>query len=164
MEPVYINCVSLDGDGEEGEDDRTELERPQTPPALKLDTENTVFTCNSKVFMKRSDSFADIGICILRVRKNPNSNKTQLLVRNNTTFARIIINIIITSTTPISKSREKEIIIICPKQETDSSDKDGGNQVLEMDTFLIRVKTPALASTLYALLDEAKRKTLIYTA
>ena len=155
-------ALFVDADTEEGEDDKTELQKPQTPPALKLDTENTVFTCNSKVFMKKPEAYIDIGICILRIRKPPESNKTQLLVRNNTTFARIIINTIINSTTPISKPREKEVIIVCPKQETDTNEQDGTsevNKVLEMDTFLIRVKTPALASTLHALLDEAKRKT-----
>lgn len=151
-------------DGDDGEDDKTEQERPTTPPALKLDTEHTVFSCNSKIFAKRDGSFADIGICILRVRKNPDTEKTQLLVRNNTTFARIIINTIITDTTPLSKPRDKEVMIICPKQETETESTQEGNQSPGMDTFLIRVKTIEFAATLFSLLDEAKRKRMIKTA
>ncbi|KAI6661071.1 Nuclear pore complex protein Nup50-like [Oopsacas minuta] len=158
LSAVIHKPVPPEDENNEGEDDKTEPERPVTPPALKLDIENTVFTCNSKVFTKRLDSFTDLGICILRVRKNPDSNKTQLLVRNNTTIAKIIINTLINNKTPLSKPRDKEIMIICLKQETDLDLKLEGNQVLEMETFLIRVKTVDLATTLFSLLDEAKRK------
>ena len=123
-----------------------------------------MFSCNSKIFTKRDGSFVDIGVCILRVRKNPDTEKTQLLVRNNTTFARIIINTIITDTTPLSKPRDKEVMIICQRQETETESPQKGNQNPEMDTFLIRVKTIEFAATLFSLLDEAKRKRMIKTA
>ena len=111
------------------------------------------------------EEFVDLGISTLRVRKNPASSKTQLLVRTNATVTKILINIIINATTPLSKPRGREVMVMCPKPLTDKAEKSADDSraeergsKLEIDTFLIRVKTEDLASTLFSLLEEAKRK------
>lgn len=152
--------------GEEGEIDNNdnkktnEEDSPATPPACKLDSENTLFTCKTRLFRKDPDTneFRELGVAILRIIRDPNNcQKTQLLIRDLSGLAKILLNVMIYSKMPIKLIGDNKIMLVCPNIISEEiSGNAETNTKPNLITFLLRVKTPELAKDLIEHLTQAK--------
>ena len=78
--------------------------------------------------------------------------KTQVLVRNDTTLGKILLNVFLFQSTPISRSGKNNVILVSvPNPPLYSKASEGDNS--KPATYLIRVKTTENADELYTQMD-----------
>lgn len=105
------------------------------------------------MFFKRDSSWSELGIGMLNLKKL--EGKTQVLVRNDTTLGKILLNIYLAESTPITRSGKNNVILMCvPNPPLYSKPNEGDNN--KPATYLIRVKTAEDADELFSQLNKSK--------
>lgn len=99
-----------------------------------------------KLYFKRASGWSDLGIGMINL-KNINE-KTQILMRNDTSVGKILLNVFLTSSTPVSRSGKNNVILVSvPNPPLYSKPSEGDNSLPA--TYLIRVKTADDADKLH---------------
>lgn len=115
--------------------------------------EGAFHSIRCKLFFKRESTWAELGIGMLNLKKL--DAKTQVLVRNDTTLGKVILNIYLAKSTPISRSAKNNVILVSvPNPPLYSKPSEGDNS--KPATYLIRVKTAEDADELFKQLDTNK--------
>lgn len=116
--------------------------------------EGAFHSIKCKLFFKREAAWAELGIGMLNLKKLE-GGKMQVLVRNDTTLGKIILNVYLAGSTPISRSGKNNVILVSvPNPPLYSKPSEGDNS--KPATYLIRVKTAEDADELFAQLDKNK--------
>ena len=115
--------------------------------------EGAFHSIKCKMFFKRDSSWSELGIGMLNLKKL--EGKTQVLVRNDTTLGKILLNIYLADSTPITRSGKNNVILMCvPNPPLYSKPSEGDNS--KPATYLIRVKTAEDADELFSQLNKSK--------
>ena len=115
--------------------------------------EGAFHSIRCKLFFKRESSWSELGVGMLNLKKL--DKKTQLLIRNDTTLGKVLLNVRLLENTPISRSGKNNVMLVCiPNPPLYSKESDGDNS--KPATYLIRVKTKEDADKLFELLKSNK--------
>lgn len=115
--------------------------------------EGAFYSIKCKLFFKRESAWAELGIGMLNLKKL--EGKTQVLVRHDTALGKIILNVYLAESTPISRSGKNNVILVSvPNPPLYTKDSEGDNS--KPATYLIKVKTAENADELFAQLDKNK--------
>ena len=115
--------------------------------------EGAFHSIKCKLFFKRESSWSELGIGMLNLKKL--EGKTQVLVRNDTTLGKIILNVYLAESTPISRSGKNNVILVSvPNPPLYSKPSEGDNS--KPATYLIKVKTAEDAEELFSQLGKNK--------
>lgn len=115
--------------------------------------EGAFHSVRCKLFYKRESDWVELGLGMMNLKKL--EEKTQVLVRNDTTLGKILLNIYLAENTPISRSGKNNVILMSiPNPPLFSKDSEGDNS--KPATYLIRVKTAQDADELHTQLNANK--------
>lgn len=115
--------------------------------------EGAFHSIKCKLFFKRESNWVELGIGMLNLKKI--DRKTQVLVRNDTTLGKILLNVYLAESTPISRSGKNNVILVSvPNPPLYAKESDGDNS--KPATYLLRVKTAEDADELFAQLNASK--------
>ena len=115
--------------------------------------EGAFHSIRCKLFFKRESTWAELGIGMLNLKKL--DGKTQVLVRNDTTLGKILLNVYLAKSTPISRSGKNNVILLSvPNPPLYSKPSEGDNS--KPATYLVKVKTAEDADELFKHLDTNK--------
>ncbi len=122
------------------------------PPKLEnkeIKEDGAIYSKRCKLFFKKNDEWKEKGLGHLHLK--PCGEKIQLLVRADTAIGNILLNIMLTSTMPLTRQGKNNVVLVCiPNPPID------GMSEKEMVPMLIRVKTAEDADELYEKLKEHK--------
>lgn len=133
-------------------EDKEEDEVPK-PNSVVVAEEGAFHSIKCKLFFKRESEWVELGIGMLNLKKL--EGKTQVLVRNDTTLGKILLNVYLAESTPISRSGKNNVMLVSiPNPPLYSKDKEGENSKPAM--YLIRVKAAKDADELFTQLNANK--------
>nr|XP_019594796.1 PREDICTED: nuclear pore complex protein Nup50 isoform X2 [Rhinolophus sinicus] len=130
--------------------DEDENEEPPQVVVTEVKEEDAFYSKKCKLFYKKDNEFKEKGVGTLHLKPTANQ-KTQLLVRADTSLGNILLNVLITPNMPCSRTGKNNVLIVCvPNPPVD--EKNASVPV----TMLIRVKTSEDADELHRVLLEKK--------
>eukprot|EP00914_Ancora_sagittata_P010571 GHVO01020480.1.p1 GENE.GHVO01020480.1~~GHVO01020480.1.p1 ORF type:complete len:403 (+),score=71.14 GHVO01020480.1:92-1300(+) len=123
---------------------------PPKPEVSQVTEDDATYTKKCKLFYQKDGSWKDKGVGFVYLK--PCGEKTQLLIRADTNLGNVLLNIILSSSIPMSRQGKNNVTLICvPNPALD--EKDDSSKPVSM---LIRVKTADDADELLEKLKEAK--------
>uniref|UniRef100_A0AAY4EFN7 Nuclear pore complex protein Nup50 n=1 Tax=Denticeps clupeoides TaxID=299321 RepID=A0AAY4EFN7_9TELE len=139
------NTQTTDENGEEAES-----EEPPVPVVKEIKEKDAFYSKKCKLFYKKETEFKEKGVGTLHL-KMVAENKLQLLIRADTNLGNILLNIMVSSSLPCSRTGKNNVMVVCvPNPAVD--EKSPTTPV----PMLIRVKTTEDAEELFKLLQEKK--------
>ncbi|XP_030629630.1 nuclear pore complex protein Nup50 [Chanos chanos] len=127
-----------------------ESEEPPVPVVREIKEKDAFYSKKCKLFYKKENEFKEKGVGTLHL-KTVAEGKLQLLVRADTNLGNILLNIMVPSTMPCSRTGKNNVMVVCvPNPPVD--DKNPTTPV----PMLIRVKTAEDADELHKILLEKK--------
>ncbi|XP_003702330.2 nuclear pore complex protein Nup50 [Megachile rotundata] len=134
-------------DTEENEEKEDEDDEPPKTDFKLVTEEGAIYQQRCKVFVKKDGSFSDRGIGTLFLKPTPN-DKTQLLVRAETSLGNLLLNTLLTESIPTKRMNKNTIMLVClPKPESTPPPVP----------VLLRVKTEEDADALFEALNKHKK-------
>jgi hypothetical protein len=146
--------ASHSAEGGEGAGEETEEPyEPPKPETVEAKEDGSVFQKRIKLFYfnEKEKKFSDRGIGNLFIKPINDGEKTQLIVRADTTLANILLNVKLDKVFPVSKEGAKDVSYICIPNPKIPGISDAPCK------FLFKVKTPEDASELFEKLNEYKK-------
>ncbi|KAL7882776.1 hypothetical protein SRHO_G00004340 [Serrasalmus rhombeus] len=139
------NSQAADENGADEESDE-----PPVPVVKEIKEKDAFYSKKCKLFYKKESEFKEKGVGTLHL-KMVLENKLQLLVRADTNLGNILLNIMVPSSMPCSRTGKNNVMVVCvPNPAVD--DKNPTTPV----PMLIRVKTAEDADELHKILQEKK--------
>ncbi|XP_076642089.1 nuclear pore complex protein Nup50 [Halictus rubicundus] len=136
---------SEDKTGNDGKDE--EDEEPPKVEIKPVTEEGAIFEQRCKVFIKKDGNFTSRGVGVLFLKPTPN-DKTQLIVRAETSLANLLLNTLLTESIPTKRINKNSIMLVClPKPESSPPPVP----------VLLRVKTDEEADVLMEALNKHKK-------
>ena len=141
------------GTGETKPEDKEKIEKQEEEeedesskkPADPVVEEDAIFSQKCKLYYKKADTFVERGKGYLHL-KMPEGQKVQLVIRADTSLGNILLNTLVTSSTPLERKGKKDVMLVTvPNPPIDPKAES------EPVTFLVRVKATEDA-------DELKQK------
>lgn len=127
-----------------------ENEEPPRVVVTEVKEEDAFYSKKCKLFYKKDSEFKEKGVGTLHLKPTANQ-KTQLLVRADTSLGNILLNVLIPPNMPCTRTGKNNVLIVCvPNPPVD--EKNTNAPV----TMLIRVKTAEDADELHRVLQEQK--------
>lgn len=120
---------------------------PPEPDFKPVKEEGAIYDKRCKVFLKKGANYTVKGVGTLFLKPTEN-DKTQLIVRADTAMGSVILNTLLTESTPIVRMNKNSVIIACVSS-TESSPHPS--------TVLLRVKTEEDADCLVEALNKYKK-------
>ena len=108
-------------------------------------------TVRAKLFYKKGDSFAELGVGTLRLEAAA-PGAVRLLLRNDTPLGKVLLNIRVSTEIPVS-AKKNNVFVVCVANPPLSKD-DGEAPV----TYLVRVKTADSAEELLRVIKSSTRE------
>lgn len=105
------------------------------------DDDDCLMSVKAKLFYKKGEEFCELGVGVLKV-EGSGDQSVRLLLRNNTSVGKVILNVRVTKDIPVS-SKGNNVFVVCVPNPSLSKTADNSPT-----TYLIRVKTPQLAEKL----------------
>ncbi|XP_051974065.1 nuclear pore complex protein Nup50-like [Xyrauchen texanus] len=137
------NSQTADENGEESDE-------PPVPVVKEIKEKDAFYFKKCKLFYKKDGEFKEKGVGTLHL-KIVSENKLQLLVRADTNLGNILLNIMVPSSMPCSRTGKNNVMVVCvPNPPVD--EKNPSTPV----PILIRVKTAEDADELHQILQEKK--------
>ncbi|CAM4567518.1 hypothetical protein PO909_029284 [Leuciscus waleckii] len=137
------NSQTADENGEESEE-------PPVPVVKEIKEKDAFYSKKCKLFYKKDGEFKEKGVGTLHLKMVAES-KLQLLVRADTNLGNILLNIMVPSSMPCSRTGKNNVMVVCvPNPPVD--DKNPSTPV----PLLVRVKTAEDADELHGILQEKK--------
>ncbi|XP_053097812.1 nuclear pore complex protein Nup50 isoform X1 [Pangasianodon hypophthalmus] len=139
------NSQAADENGADEESDE-----PPVPVVREIKEKDAFYSKKCKLFYKKENEFKEKGVGTLHL-KLVSEGKLQLLIRADTNLGNILLNIMVHSSMPCSRTGKNNVMVVCvPNPPVD--DKNPSTPV----PMLIRVKTAEDADELHKLLQEKK--------
>lgn len=127
-----------------------ESDEPPVPVVKEIKEKDAFYSKKCKLFYKKESEFKEKGVGTLHL-KMVSEGKLQLLVRADTNLGNILLNIMVPSTMPCTRTGKNNVMVVCvPNPPVD--DKNPTTPV----PMLIRVKTAEDADELHKILLEKK--------
>ncbi|KAG9280395.1 nuclear pore complex protein Nup50 [Astyanax mexicanus] len=127
-----------------------ESDEPPVPVVKEIKEKDAFYSKKCKLFYKKESEFKEKGVGTLHL-KMVSEGKLQLLVRADTNLGNILLNIMVPSTMPCTRTGKNNVMVVCvPNPPVD--DKNPTTPV----PMLIRVKTAEDADELHKTLLEKK--------
>ncbi|XP_072529337.1 nuclear pore complex protein Nup50 [Salminus brasiliensis] len=127
-----------------------ESDEPPVPVVKEIKEKDAFYSKKCKLFYKKESEFKEKGVGTLHL-KMVSDGKLQLLIRADTNLGNILLNIMVPSTMPCSRTGKNNVMVVCvPNPAVD--DKNPTTPV----PMLIRVKTAEDADELHKILQEKK--------
>ncbi|XP_062374651.1 nuclear pore complex protein Nup50 isoform X2 [Sardina pilchardus] len=127
-----------------------ESEEPPVPVVKEIKEKDAFYSKKCKLFYKKESEFKEKGVGTLHL-KTVAEDKLQLLVRADTNLGNILLNIMVSSNMPCSRTGKNNVMVVCvPNPAVD--DKNPSTPV----PMLIRVKTADDADELHKLMLEKR--------
>ncbi|XP_063072889.1 nuclear pore complex protein Nup50 [Engraulis encrasicolus] len=127
-----------------------EDEEPPVPVVREIKEKDAFYSKKCKLFYKKESEFKEKGVGTLHL-KMAAEDKLQLLVRADTNLGNILLNIMVPSSMPCSRTGKNNVMVVCvPNPAVD--EKNPSTPV----PMLIRVKTAEDADELHKLILEKK--------
>lgn len=127
-----------------------ESDEPPVPVVKEIKEKDAFYSKKCKLFYKKESEFKEKGVGTLHL-KMVSEGKLQLLVRADTNLGNILLNIMVPSTMPCTRTGKNNVMVVCvPNPPVD--DKNPTTPV----PMLIRVKTVEDADELHKILLEKK--------
>jgi len=122
----------------EGAEEATSPQKPSEPVV----EEDALYTKKCKLFYKKGDAYIERGLGNIHL-KHTEDKKLQLIIRAGTSLGNILLNILVTSSTPLERLGNNNVMLVTvPNPPLDKKNDQAPV------TFLIRVKTAEDADTL----------------
>uniref|UniRef100_A0A8C5PQB0 Nuclear pore complex protein Nup50 n=1 Tax=Leptobrachium leishanense TaxID=445787 RepID=A0A8C5PQB0_9ANUR len=143
LKPQESTGASEDAGGEE-------VEEPPKAVIQEVKEDDAFYSKKCKLFYKKGNEFKEKGVGTLHL-KPVGGDKTQLLIRADTNLGNILLNILVQSSMPCTRTGKNNVMIVCaPNPPID--EKNPTDRV----TMLIRVKSADDANELHKILLEKK--------
>ncbi|GBM37159.1 Nuclear pore complex protein Nup50 [Araneus ventricosus] len=113
--------------------------------------EDAFYSKRCKLFFKEGESYAEKGVGDLYLK--PIDGKTQLLVRADTSFGNILLNIVLSASLPMSRTGKNDVLLVCTPDPPVDAKKADSKEAIPM---LIRVETSEEADKLLETLNKHK--------
>lgn len=126
---------------------------PPKPEVKVILEEDALFSIRCKLFHQKDSKWVDRGVGNLHL-KPVGEEKTQLLVRADTNLGNILLNIMLSSTMPVSRQGKNNVMLVCVPNPPIDTKGEADNTPVPM---LIRVKTEEDADNLLAKLEERQK-------
>ncbi|TSK13196.1 Nuclear pore complex protein Nup50 [Bagarius yarrelli] len=127
-----------------------ESDEPPVPVVKEIKEKDAFYSKKCKLFYKKENEFKEKGVGTLHL-KWVSDGKLQLLIRADTNLGNILLNIMVQSSMPCTRTGKNNVMVVCvPNPPVD--DKNPSTSV----PMLIRVKTSEDADELHKLLQEKK--------
>ncbi|KAL6459940.1 hypothetical protein MHYP_G00316990 [Metynnis hypsauchen] len=127
-----------------------ESDEPPVPVVKEIKEKDAFYSKKCKLFYKKESEFKEKGVGTLHL-KMVSEDKLQLLVRADTNLGNILLNVMVPSSMPCSRTGKNNVMVVCvPNPPVD--DKNPTTPV----PMLIRVKTADDADELHKILQEKK--------
>ena len=128
---------------------------------------DALMSARAKLFYKKGEGFADLGVGTLKVLQSTGGDsEVQLLLRSETKLGNILMNIRVTSSVPVSTKANNLLLVSVPnpplvlgKKKTGGGEGEGegegeGTSASAPVTYLVRVKTAQIAEDIHALIKD----------
>ena len=119
--------------------------------------EGDLMTVKCKLFYKKEAQFVELGVGVLHVRSPDEGSGVCLLLRNNTTIGKILLNVRLCGQEPLSVQKNNVLLVCVPNPPLDSTPvcaaEENGEQSKPV-TYLLRVKDNNLASQLQSTIQQ----------
>ncbi|RUS76591.1 hypothetical protein EGW08_015633, partial [Elysia chlorotica] len=128
---------------------------PPKPEVREIKEDDALYSKRCKLYFQRDERWVDKGVGNLHL-KPVGESKTQLLVRADTNLGNILLNVMLSASTPVSRQGKNNVLVVCvPNPPLDVKAKeDDQNKPVPM---LIRVKAESDADELFQKIDERKK-------
>lgn len=144
----YFAVGQASGEGASKEAEEEEYEPPK-PEVKEVKEEGALHTVKCKLFYQKGGVWTDRGVGFLHLKKS--NEKAQLVVRADTSLGNILLNIILSSSLPLSRQGKNNVSMMCvPNPPLDSKTE------AKPTPMLIRVKTAEDADTLLEKMNELR--------
>lgn len=92
------------------EDDEDQPPKVEFTPVVE---QEHIYTIRCKVFVKKDGNFGDRGVGNLYLKKIPDSEKVQLIVRADTNLGNLLCNLILSESVPTQRMGKKDVMLVC---------------------------------------------------
>ncbi|TRY67964.1 hypothetical protein DNTS_006118 [Danionella cerebrum] len=138
------------GSQQPADENGEESEEPPVPVVKEIKEKDAFYSKKCKLFYKKDGEFKEKGVGTLHLKMVAES-KLQLLVRADTNLGNILLNIMVPSSMPCSRTGKNNVMVVCvPNPPVDEKNPNVPVPVL------IRVKTTQDADELHGVLLEKK--------
>ena len=128
---------------------------PPKPEVKEIKEDDSIFSKRCKLFYQKEGAWVDRGVGNLHL-KPVSETKTQLLIRADTNLGNILLNIMLTTSLPVSRSGKNNLFLVCvPNPPISSKPEEKADDTPV--SMLIRVKTGEDADELMGIIDERKK-------
>ncbi|BFZ03983.1 hypothetical protein BsWGS_07023 [Bradybaena similaris] len=143
--------TSKEGSQETNERDDEEYEPPK-PEVKEIVESDSLYSKRCKLYYQKEGQWVDRGVGNLHLKPVADS-KTQLLIRADTNLGNILLNVMLSSSMPVSRQGKNNVLVICvPNPPINSGEKEG-----TPIPMLIKVKAEDDADELLAKIDDRKK-------
>lgn len=150
VNPAVSCSLNVASNNQTADENGEESEEPPVPVVKEIKEKDAFYSKKCKLFYKKDGEFKEKGVGTLHLKMVAES-KLQLLVRADTNLGNILLNIMVPSSMPCSRTGKNNVMVVCvPNPPVD--DKNPGTPV----PVLIRVKTAEDADELHRILQEKK--------
>lgn len=152
MQPVQKEADEDGDDGDDGEEPQEE-EKPKHKSTVDDELEkDALMKTRAKLFYKKGEEFIELGTGNLLVCKTTGSG-VQLLMRNETTLAKVLLNVRVTAQMPLTLKGNNVFLVCMPNPPLTAKPPDNPTPA----TYLIRVKTGDIASSLHSTIKQSSQ-------
>uniref|UniRef100_A0A671KZM1 Nuclear pore complex protein Nup50 n=1 Tax=Sinocyclocheilus anshuiensis TaxID=1608454 RepID=A0A671KZM1_9TELE len=150
VSPAVSSSLKAASNSQTADENGEESEEPPVPVVKEIKEKDAFYSKKCKLFYKKDGEFKEKGVGTLHLKMVAES-KLQLLVRADTNLGNILLNIMVPSSMPCSRTGKNNVMVVCvPNPPVD--DKNPSTPV----PVLIRVKTAEDADELHRILQEKK--------
>ncbi|XP_056598347.1 nuclear pore complex protein Nup50-like [Triplophysa dalaica] len=147
--PAVSISVGAQGNSQTADENEEESDEPPVPVVKDIKEKDAFYSKKCKLFYKKDGEFKEKGVGTLHL-KMVSESKLQLLVRADTNLGNILLNIMVSSSMPCSRTGKNNVMVVC--MPNPPLDKNPSTPV----PVLIRVKTAEDADELHQILQEKK--------
>uniref|UniRef100_A0A672QM61 Nuclear pore complex protein Nup50 n=1 Tax=Sinocyclocheilus grahami TaxID=75366 RepID=A0A672QM61_SINGR len=150
VSPAVSSSLKAASNSQTADENGEESEEPPVPVVKEIKEKDAFYSKKCKLFYKKDGEFKEKGVGTLHL-KMVDESKLQLLVRADTNLGNILLNIMVPSSMPCSRTGKNNVMVVCvPNPPVD--DKNPSTPV----PVLVRVKTAEDADELHRILQEKK--------
>uniref|UniRef100_A0A673HCZ4 Nuclear pore complex protein Nup50 n=1 Tax=Sinocyclocheilus rhinocerous TaxID=307959 RepID=A0A673HCZ4_9TELE len=150
VSPAVSSSLKAASNSQTADENGEQSEEPPVPVVKEIKEKDAFYSKKCKLFYKKDGEFKEKGVGTLHLKMVAES-KLQLLVRADTNLGNILLNIMVPSSMPCSRTGKNNMMVVCvPNPPVD--DKNPSTPV----PVLIRVKTAEDADELHRILQEKK--------
>lgn len=131
------------------QDNEEEEYVPPKPESTEVKEEGALHTVKCKLFYQKAGAWTERGVGFLHLKKS--NDKTQLIIRADTSLGNILLNILLSSSLPMNRQGKNNVSLMCVPNPPLSTKEEP-----KATAMLIRVKSAEEADTLFEKMKELR--------